>query len=344
MSFNKSAELRDHALKYDGVDARSGASKYRIRSVSNLQHAREHVYNFSPPTSYGYATVEASIFGKDLTPCLDTGGGVFSYDRSLLPQYEDHYGIVHNTKPITVTGIAGKHVLNQYIEVQALLDPNRVPVQVEAYLVNNLKPGLIIGMGVLNRGDIDLLLSRQALKVEGTEIPLCYTPPPKRRTTYQLYHFMTNTNTLGFNRKHANSIHNALSPGIDYLGVHKKSPQCRRWKQHFSSGNTLHRHLPHCSKSTTGSKCAVHRIYRREGHYGSLLAFWMSSSRRKTRSTSTRTIAALTVRLALRRGARNSTRTKELRLIPLTALLSTPTNFMVYSLDFLEFWTHGPVS
>ena len=69
----------------------------------------------------------------------------------------------------------------------------------KTYLVNNLPFDLIIDMNVLNRRDINLLLTRQALKVEDIEIPLCYaSPPPMKINNYDhyiSYHFMTHTNS-----------------------------------------------------------------------------------------------------------------------------------------------------
>ena len=209
MTFGNSNELRDHVLEYHEVDTRSAGPKYRTRKANYIQHAKDHVYNFSPPSSMGYATIQASIFDFDLTPCLDTGEGVSLCDRTLLPSHMNQSGLVRRTKPITITSVAGMQILDQYIEQDVLLGPNRIPVPIKAYLVNRLQPGLIIGMDVLNRGDIDLLLSRQALRVENTEIPLCYTPPPPALANkingfvpsandyekkYYSYHFNAHTN------------------------------------------------------------------------------------------------------------------------------------------------------
>ena len=174
-SFGNADELRDHCLDYHGVDIRSAGPKRHQQDQGYRQHAEEHIYNFSPPSSHGYATVEASIFDYDLTPCLDTGGGVSLCSRSLLPN-KNLYGIVHRTRPITVTGVAGQQICDEYIEQEVLLGPNKFPLTVKAYLVNKLQPGLIIGMDVLNRGDIDLQLSRNMLVIGGVDVPLCYTP------------------------------------------------------------------------------------------------------------------------------------------------------------------------
>ena len=56
-----------------------------------------------------------------------------------------------------------------------LLDLNRISISIKIYLMNNLQSDLIIDMNVLNKDDIDLLFSRQALKIKNIEISLCYT-------------------------------------------------------------------------------------------------------------------------------------------------------------------------
>ena len=310
MTFGNSAELRDHVLDYHGVDTRSAGPKYHTREANYIQHAEEHVYNFSPPSSMGYAMIQASIFDMDLTPCLDTGGGVSLCDRSLLPANQNHSGLVHGAKPITITGVAGMQVLDQYIEQEVLLGPNKIPIPIKAYLVNNLQPGLIIGMDVLNRGDIDLLLSRQALRVGDIEIPLCYTPPSpsanqsncfipsanEYEENYYSYHFVaghTNNGDVtkqktrkwkpipsilpGLQNLQNSANHMAMRPSItpeasesegSILNQAKCSNtkafatptiprQCRRCKQHFTSGNLLHRHIQHCSTGTKGSRQAA---------------------------------------------------------------------------------------
>lgn len=201
-SFGNADELRDHCLDYHGVDIRSAWPKRHQQDQSYRQHAKEHVYNYSPPSSHGYATVEASIFDYDLTPCLDTGGGVSLCSRSLLPN-RNLYGIVHRTRPITVTGVAGQQICDEYIEQEVLLGPNKFPITMKAYLVDHLQPGLIIGMDVLNRGDIDLQLSRNMLVIGGVDVPLCYSPNESRQTSY---HFSTHytkdsTKSIKANRK-----------------------------------------------------------------------------------------------------------------------------------------------
>ena len=197
MTFGNSAELRDHVLNYHGVDSQSAGPKYRTRKANYIQHANDHVYNFSSPSSMNYAMIQASLFDSELKPCLDTGEGISLCDRKLLPQQQNTYDLVFNTKPITITEVAGMQILDQYIETKVLLGPTRSPVQIKAYLINNLQPGLIIGMNVLNKGDIGLLLSRKALRVEDTEIPLCYTPPRTGGSSYYTCYGFINSHTNG---------------------------------------------------------------------------------------------------------------------------------------------------
>ena len=99
-------------------------------------------------------------------------------------------------------------ILNQYIKHNVLLNFNRISMFIKVYLINKLQFKLIININVFNRGNIDLLLNHQALKVKDTEISLCYTPSPPALVNrinsmfsfnnyeekYYFYHFNTYTN------------------------------------------------------------------------------------------------------------------------------------------------------
>ena len=200
-AFGNSDELRDHLLDYHGVDSRVSTYNKRLQDERYAKHAKEHVYNYSSQFSFGYAQVEVFIFDYDLTSCLDTGGGVSLCSRSLLFQNKNLYGIVHRTRPITVIGVAGQQICDEYVEQEVLLGLNKFPIKVKAYLVDRLQPGLIIGMDVLGRGDIDLQFSRNMLVIGGVDVPLRYSPMGAQT----FYHFVT-CNTMkpiqkGPNRK-----------------------------------------------------------------------------------------------------------------------------------------------
>ena len=46
---------------------------------------------------------------------------------------------------------------------------------IKIYLINKLQFDLIININVLNKDNINLLLSRQTLRIKNTETLLCYT-------------------------------------------------------------------------------------------------------------------------------------------------------------------------
>ena len=70
-------------------------------------------------------------------------------------------------------------------------------------------------------------------------------------------------NTLNFNRKHAQLNIHDIWTRFDHLAPTRSLARhsithrtCRHCKQHFSSGNFLHRHLTHCSRGIFGFKHA----------------------------------------------------------------------------------------
>ena len=105
---------------------------------------------------------------------MNTNENVSLCDRDLLFN-RNIYGLVYDFKFIIITEITDIQVCDEYIDTKILLDSNKIPVRIKTYLVNNLQSDLIIDMNVLNKDDIDLLLTCQALKIKDIEISLCYT-------------------------------------------------------------------------------------------------------------------------------------------------------------------------
>ena len=183
-SFDNAIELRNHVLNYHDVDTRFTEFKYRIREIDYVQHAENHVYNFFSSFFMSYVMIRISFFDKDFTSCLNIDENVFFCDRELLSQNQNHYDFVHDIKFITIIEVADMQILDEYIEQKMFLKFNKVFVFIKIYLINDFQFELIIDMNVLNRDDIDLLFSRQALKVENIEISLCYTSSPINEISY----------------------------------------------------------------------------------------------------------------------------------------------------------------
>ena len=125
-TFDNVIELRDHVLDYHDVDIKSIGPKYHMRSANYIQHAEEHVYNYSPPSSMNYAMIQASLFGNHITPCLDTGENVSLCDRKLLPQNQNNYDFIHRSRSITITGVTDIQICHEYIDTKILLSLNKV--------------------------------------------------------------------------------------------------------------------------------------------------------------------------------------------------------------------------
>ena len=84
-----------------------------------------------------------------------------------------------------------------------LLNFNKVFVTIKIYLIKNLQFDFIIDMNVLNKNDIDFMLSRKSLKVKNIDISLCYasSPSSKKTNNHYFYHFMTHDITFSYTRK-----------------------------------------------------------------------------------------------------------------------------------------------
>ena len=183
-------------LEYHDVDINFVDLKYRIQNVNYITHAKKHVYNYSSSFFMNYAMISVSLFGWKITLYLNTNENVSLCDRDLLFN-RNIYGLVYDFKFIIITEITDIQVCDEYIDTKILLDSNKIPVRIKTYLVNNLQSDLIIDMNVLNKDDIDLLLTCQALKIKDIEISLCYTSSIESKIyiNWIFYHFMTHTNS-----------------------------------------------------------------------------------------------------------------------------------------------------
>ena len=83
----------------------------------------------------------------------------FLCDRNLLSN-ENIYDFVYIIKSITIIEVIDMQILNQYIEQKMLLNLNKIFIFMKTYLMNNFQFDLIINVNVLNKNDIDFLLSR----------------------------------------------------------------------------------------------------------------------------------------------------------------------------------------
>ena len=174
-TFGNSDELADHGADFHGVDPRSSAhssaQKYIKKQWDLDQHARDNVYNFAPPSgSQGYATTKATVFKEtNLGACIDTGSGASVIDRSLLPA--QLYGVIRQAEPVTLKGVCALQIRNEIARFQIPLgEDGEINVAMEAYVVDNLQAGLIIGLGQLERLDAVLHLRRHIMAIGDKEV------------------------------------------------------------------------------------------------------------------------------------------------------------------------------
>ena len=85
-----------------------------------------------------------------------------------------NYNIIQRTRFIIVIDIANQQVVDTIANLEVLLSPNKLSLKMQAYVVENLQPGLIIANNILNRKDVDLQHDRKILKLDDSEVPLSY--------------------------------------------------------------------------------------------------------------------------------------------------------------------------
>ena len=161
-------------LDYYKVDTRSAELKFRSQKISYIQHAENYIYNFASLFFINYVIIQIIIFDFSFILCFNISENVSLWDRSLISKNFKDYGFIYRIKLITIIEIANMQMLNEYIEQKVLLNSNKISVFIKTYIVNSLKPNFIINMNVLNKENIDFMLSRQTFRVKNIKISLCY--------------------------------------------------------------------------------------------------------------------------------------------------------------------------
>ena len=121
--------------------------------------------------------------------CWDTGCSVTLIDRSFLQAQLPKHEILRKAAPLAVRGIGSNHhstveYINLSIYVPGTHDDGR-PVEAllrhQAFVVDNLKAKMLIGMDVLASEDVNLVLSTRAGYIGSchTKFELIIAPPPR---------------------------------------------------------------------------------------------------------------------------------------------------------------------
>jgi len=114
------------------------STKAATQQANYVEHALQNVVAIPQPPVHGYTAVRAALFHPDGTPeliCLDTGSTTAFIDRNLVDKAK-----IKRTPPITAEGFSGKQILDQIVELSALIYTSSSPIRLNtiAYLVDNL--------------------------------------------------------------------------------------------------------------------------------------------------------------------------------------------------------------
>ena len=146
--------------------------------------------------SWRYATANVHIGDHNTDPkqiCLDTGCTATLIDAKLVKQIPI---LSEGIQPITVKGIGSRHVSEKYVVfnlfVRGLWDgmPAIAKFPVEAHLVDDLKPGILLGLDVMGSEGFELnFLKRQAAigACKGISFPIEISAKPNRIQSIPVY-------------------------------------------------------------------------------------------------------------------------------------------------------------
>ena len=92
---------------------------------------------------------------------------------------------MHRTRPITVKGITGLQITDRFANFDVLIGPDsNIKLEVSAYVVKGLAPGLLVGMDTLVEQDAVLHLSQQIMTIKGKNIQLTYAESANSLTAH----------------------------------------------------------------------------------------------------------------------------------------------------------------
>ena len=178
MPLGTSENLRNHTLDWHGVDTHSSTTKAATQQANYIEHALQNVVVIPQPSVHGYTAVKATLFWHDaeqeMTICLDTGSTTTFIDQSLVNKAK-----IKRTPPITAEGFSGKQVLDQLVELPITIATSSSPIRLDtiAYLVDDLRAGVLLGTDTLTREGANIDLKRNKLTIGYREADLVFKTP-----------------------------------------------------------------------------------------------------------------------------------------------------------------------
>ena len=166
----------------------------------------------------------------------------------------DVYDFVKRVRSIIIIEVVDMRVLNKYIEKKMLLNSNKIFVIVKVYLVESFQSDFIIDMNVLNKDDIDFMLSRKSLKIENIDISLCYasSPPSKKTNSHYFYHFMTHDIFSSYTRRWKPTFCFIVRSKSFSFSINEKSK-----RSNFATSNFTHQFFTSATSKTSHMKLTL---------------------------------------------------------------------------------------
>jgi len=176
MPLGSSENLRNHTLDWHEVDTHSPHGQSASYYANYVEHALQSVVVVPRPPSHGYTAVRATLFrsnsNSETVICLDTGSTTTFIDRGLV----GNGAKVRRTPPITAKGFSEEQVLDQIVELPIHINStsSSSPIRIDtiAYLVDNLRAGVLLGTEILTREVANIDLKRNKLTIGYREADL----------------------------------------------------------------------------------------------------------------------------------------------------------------------------
>ncbi|KAJ6054637.1 hypothetical protein N7444_003735 [Penicillium canescens] len=122
----------------------------------------------------GEATVAIGAISNTRRVCLDSGCVITLIDSDLVKELRAQ---ATPTKPILVHGIGSKHVSSSYVVIDTFYfgKDNTAQITIEAYVVDKLRAGLLIGMDVIGHEGFRIDTDNRTIRIAsciGITIPI----------------------------------------------------------------------------------------------------------------------------------------------------------------------------
>ncbi len=168
---------KPHA-RWHGVDTRSSTTQNARRYANYVEHALQNVVVVPRPPAQGYTAVKAALFQPDTKLEMirpDTGSTTTFIDRSLVDK-----ALIRQTPPITAKGFFKEQILDQLVELPIYIltsSSSSLKIYTVAYLVDNLRAGVLLGTDTLMKEGASIDLKRKKLTIQDVTADIVFKTP-----------------------------------------------------------------------------------------------------------------------------------------------------------------------